>query len=114
MSYARPRSAAALGYRHAGCLQLIHRRPPEVCRLRTRPRTDVDPPRLELPSAGAYRLAAPGAVTCFMGDAENARHELAGHENAAPYYRGGKWRLSIAEQECMSRQKRAPLTINAR
>jgi len=40
-----------------------------ACRLavygrRTRPRTDVDPPRVELPSAGAYRLAAPGAITC--------------------------------------------------
>ena len=30
----------------------------------TRPRTDVDPPRVELPSGGgAYRLAAPGAIT---------------------------------------------------
>jgi len=26
--------------------------PPEMCGLRTRPRTDVDPPRVELPSAG--------------------------------------------------------------
>ena len=75
-----------------------------------------------------------------QGDAENARHELAGHENAAPCCRGGKMRdtnlrhqlarveiarhenarnaivwsteccmcLSIAEHECMSRQKRAP------
>jgi len=35
--------------------------------LRTRPRTDVDPPRVELPSAGGghYRLAASGAITCF-------------------------------------------------
>ena len=32
-------------HRHAGCLQLSHRRPPEKCGLRTRPRTDVDPPR---------------------------------------------------------------------
>jgi len=45
------------------------------------------------------------------GDAENARHELAGHENA----RNAIVRntecctcLSIAEQECMSRQERAP------
>jgi len=36
---------SCLGYRHAGCLQLSHRRPPEMCGLRTRPRTDVDPPR---------------------------------------------------------------------
>ena len=40
-------------------------RPPEVCGLQTRPRTDVDPPRVELPSSWAYRLAAPGAITCF-------------------------------------------------
>ena len=26
----------------------------------------------------------------ILGDAENARHELAGHENAAPCCRGGK------------------------
>ena len=54
------RRAAGLGYRHVGCLQLSHVRPagPED------PRTDVDPPRVELPSAGAYRLAAPGAITC--------------------------------------------------
>jgi len=44
-----PRRTAALGYRHAGCLQLSH--------VWTRPRTDVDPPWVELPSAGgAYRL----------------------------------------------------------
>ena len=30
-----------------------------TCGLRTRPRTVVDPPRVELPSARAYRLAAP-------------------------------------------------------
>jgi len=36
---------SCLGYRHAGCLQLSHRRPPEMCGLRTRPRTDIDPPR---------------------------------------------------------------------
>ena len=36
---------SCLGYRHAGCLQLSHRLPPEMRGLRTRPRTDVDPPR---------------------------------------------------------------------
>jgi len=36
---------SCLGYRHVGCLQLSHRRPPEMRRLRTHPRTDVDPPR---------------------------------------------------------------------
>jgi len=43
-------------------LQLSHRRPPEMCELRTRPRTDVDPPRFLPPSnchrRWAYRLAA--------------------------------------------------------
>jgi len=58
---------SCLGYRHAGCPQLSHRRPPEMCGLRTRPLTDVDPPRLLPPSnrrrqGGAYRLAAPGAI----------------------------------------------------
>jgi len=49
-----------------------------MCGLRTRSRTDVDLPRfldawlaakryvtVELPSAGAYRLAAPGAIPCL-------------------------------------------------
>jgi len=36
---------SCLGYGHAGCLQLSHRRPPEMCGLQTRPQTDVDPPR---------------------------------------------------------------------
>ena len=36
--------------RHAGCLQLSHRRSPEMCGLWTRPRTDVDPPRFMPPS----------------------------------------------------------------
>ena len=62
---------SCLGYRHAGCLQLSHRRPPEMRGLRTRPRTDVDPPRFLLPSncyrrVGAYRLAAPGAIPCWV------------------------------------------------
>jgi len=37
-----------------------------MCGLRTRPRTDVDPPRVELPSAGVYRVAAPGGDTLFF------------------------------------------------
>jgi len=32
---------SCLGYRHAGCLQLSYRQQPEMCGLRTRPRTDV-------------------------------------------------------------------------
>ena len=50
---------SCLSYRHAGCLQLSHRRPPEMCGLRTRPRTDVDPPRVELPSAGGISSLRP-------------------------------------------------------
>jgi len=58
----------------AGCVAQLPRlsarwlpaasRPPEMCGLRNGPGTDVNPPRVELPSAGAYRLAAPGAITC--------------------------------------------------
>jgi len=47
------------GYRHAGCLQLSHRRPPEMCGLRTRPRTDVDPPGFLPP----YRTAIGGGIS---------------------------------------------------
>ena len=36
---------SCLGYRHAGCLQFNHRRPPEMCGLRTCLWTDVDPPQ---------------------------------------------------------------------
>ena len=36
-------------------------RPPDMCGLRTRPRTDVDPPRVELPSAGGYIISPPAA-----------------------------------------------------
>ena len=45
--------AAALGYRHADCLTR-HRRPPEMGGLRTRPRTDVDPPRFWGPWTVSY------------------------------------------------------------
>jgi len=44
--------AAALGYRHAACSLAM-------CGLRTRPRTDVDPPRVELPSAGGISSRRP-------------------------------------------------------
>ena len=43
-----------LGYRQAGWLQLSHSLLPEMCGLRTRPRTDVDPPRL-LPPSNCHR-----------------------------------------------------------
>ena len=46
-----------------------------MCGLRTRLRTDVDPSLVELPSAGgAYRLAAPGAITCLR-EKESGWHE---------------------------------------
>ena len=49
---------SCLGYRHAGCLQLSHRRPPEMCGLRTRPRMGVDPPRFLPPSNSFNTLTA--------------------------------------------------------
>jgi len=47
-----PRRAAALGY--------SHRRPPEMCGLRTGQRTDVDPPLVEMPSP--LKLRPCGAI----------------------------------------------------
>jgi len=67
-------AAACLGYRHAGCMQLSHRRPPGICGLRTRRRTDVDPPRFldrTVIGAGAYRLAARGAIPCYYYDKQS-------------------------------------------
>jgi len=43
-----------IGYRHAGYLQLSLRRPRDTCGLRTRQRTDVDPPRF-LPAPNCHR-----------------------------------------------------------
>ena len=54
-------------------------------------------------------LGSPVAVLAgaSLGDAENARHEIGGHENARNAI---VWNTAccIAEQECMSRQERAP------
>jgi len=58
--------AAALGYRHAGCLQLSHHPPSEMCGLRTSPRTDVDPPRVELPSAASISSRRPRGDNLFV------------------------------------------------
>jgi len=52
-----PRRAAALGY--------SHRRPPEMCGLRTRPRKDVDPPRVDPASAGGMSSRRPRGDTAF-------------------------------------------------
>jgi len=57
---------SCLGYRHAGCLQLSHCQPREMCRLPT----DVDLPRLLPPSYchwwGAYHLPPLGQyLVCF-------------------------------------------------
>jgi len=55
-----PRRAAALSIGTLAACSL------PTCGLRTRPRTDVDPPRVELPSVGAYRLApSPGSDNLF-------------------------------------------------
>ena len=51
---------SCVGYTHAGCLQFSDRRPPEMCGLRTRPRTDVDPPRFVNRTAiGVRHIASP-------------------------------------------------------
>ena len=46
---------SCLGYRHAGCLQLSHHRPPEMCGLRTR----IDPPRFLPPSNCHVHMLSP-------------------------------------------------------
>ena len=48
----------------------------------------------------------PAAAKCYVGEAENARHENA--RNAIVWNTECCICLSIAEQECMSRQERAP------
>jgi len=58
--------AAALGYRHAGCLQLCHRQPPEMCRLRTRLRMDVDLLRVKLLSVGTISSRRPRGDNLFV------------------------------------------------
>jgi len=52
--------AAALGAQLPLAIHALAAHSLAMCGLRTRPRTDVDPPRVELASAGAYRLAASG------------------------------------------------------
>jgi len=67
LSVCMSHGAAALGAQllyAIGTLLPAAGRPPQMCGLRTRPRTDVDPPRVELPSAGTYRFAGSGAITC--------------------------------------------------
>jgi len=60
---------------HAGCVAQLPRlsarwlpaavRPPEMCGLRTRPRTDVDPPRVGLPSAAGISSRRPRGDNLF-------------------------------------------------
>jgi len=45
LGIARPVCPMAQLYAHAGCLQLSHRRPRDMCGQRTHRRPDVDPPR---------------------------------------------------------------------
>ena len=78
---------SCLGYGHAGCPQRCHRRPPAMCGLRTRPRTDVDPPRFLPPSnchrRGAYRLAVP--ATLFFTETENINKRTSKQTNSHTY-----------------------------
>ena len=60
-----------------------------MCGLRTRRRTDVDPPRVELSSAkvGAYRLAAAGATTCLICFGQLFGQEASEFPVLSGYYR---------------------------
>ena len=60
----RPSVCPSLGY---STLAACSWPAPEMCGRRTYLRSDVDPPRVELPSAEAYYLlAAPGTTTCSI------------------------------------------------
>jgi len=48
-----PMARSCPGYKHAGAACSL-----ATCGLRTRPRTDVDPPRVELPSAGGHIVSS--------------------------------------------------------
>jgi len=54
-----------------------------------RQKDDAPTPRVRLHGAAEKKTNAMKART-WNGDAENARHEIAGHENAAPECKGGK------------------------
>jgi len=56
-----------LGYRHAGCLQLSHRQPPEMCGLWTRLWTDVDPPQFldQTAIGGGILSRRPWLIPCY-------------------------------------------------
>jgi len=58
---------SCLGYRHAGCLQLSHRRPSEMYGLRTRPRMDLDPPQfLDRTAIVRRHIDSPHPGRCFV------------------------------------------------
>jgi len=64
------RDAVAPGYRHAGCLQLSRERTADPSADgRTHSTCISVASRNELPSTGAYRLAAPGAKPCLTQSA---------------------------------------------
>ena len=57
---------SCLGHRHADCLQLSHRRPPEMCGLRTCLRTDGAPPRFLPPSNCISSRRPLGVIPCYI------------------------------------------------
>ena len=58
-----------------------------MCQVLAHSVTDVTMWTKSHPLAGPYDTPSRSSIT---GDAENARHEIAGHENAAPECKGGK------------------------
>ena len=100
---------SCLGYRHTGCLRLSHRRPPEMCGLRTRPRTDVDPPRFLLPS-----VAPPG----FCNRGEVRYGSVGGLEYKVRQSRSYCLCINVAlcstAMQCICRSmRRSSMTMNA-
>ena len=77
---------SCLGYRHAKCLQLSHRRPPEMCGMWTRPRSDVDP-AIELPLSNlipSTRRTHHVGWSSLPGDSARAWNALPSSVRSAP------------------------------
>ena len=81
-------------YRHAGCLQLSHRRPSKMCGLRNRPRTDVNPPRFWPPSNchGWGHIVSPPRGDTFLSEAFARWLYLVAENNGT-----GTWRFAATE-----------------
>jgi len=70
-----------------------------MCGLRTRPRIDIDPPRVKLTSPGdIYLLATPGTITCCIVLCDS-RRDVAHKKIKEVFYKAIKMRKDSGEHE---------------